>query len=283
MGSGRRAGDGARKGGIVGSAVAPVRAQRRGGLAHPRRVQRPPPTADLDPLLGLVRARRAAAPPGRALVVGLSGIDGSGKTVLARALAERLTESGLRVALLHADDWLDPGLARPGARVTPAAFARGAVRWDELFARAVEPLRATRSLRLDLRATRPDGSRVIRRLRFRDVDVVVLEGVFLLRRGLRRRLDVRAWIDCAWDAALARALRRAQEGLSQAATRRAYRTLYFPAQRLHLRRDDPRRAADAVLDNGTARRAPAAVGALRSRPERAAGARAAPAIQASRT
>ena len=47
----------------------------------------------------------------------------------------------------------------------------------------------------------------------------------------------------------ARAVERAQEGLPPQETIRAYETIYLPARRIHLARDDPRRAATLIVDN----------------------------------
>ena len=49
--------------------------------------------------------------------------------------------------------------------------------------------------------------------------------------------------------ALERALRRGQEGLPPEQVVRAYETIYFPAQRIHFERDEPRSGADLVLGN----------------------------------
>lgn len=81
------------------------------------------------------------------------------------------------------------------------------------------------------------------------LDVVVLEGIFLLKPEFRRHYDVALWVECGFETALGRALARGQEGLSREETIRAYRTIYFPARELHLARDDPRSAATLVLDN----------------------------------
>jgi uridine kinase len=44
-------------------------------------------------------------------------------------------------------------------------------------------------------------------------------------------------------------VRRGQEGLDADATRQAYETIYFAAQRVHLRRDQQHAHADLVLPN----------------------------------
>jgi uridine kinase len=85
--------------------------------------------------------------------------------------------------------------------------------------------------------------------RFRNVDVILLEGVFLFRRDHRELLDLAIWVDCSFSTALARALTRKQEGLSLPATIRAYETIYFPAQKIHIEKDQPREGADLILAN----------------------------------
>ena len=78
----------------------------------------------------------------------------------------------------------------------------------------------------------------------------MLEGIYLLKRQFQGLYDLSFWIDCSFDTALERAVARAQEGLSREATIAVYRTIYFPAQEIHFQRDDPRAAADGVIDNG---------------------------------
>jgi uridine kinase len=84
---------------------------------------------------------------------------------------------------------------------------------------------------------------------FENLDVVVLEGVYLFKRAYRRQFDLAVWVDCSWETALERSIARSQEGLPPEETVRAYRTIFFPAQEIHFARDDPRRAADLIVPN----------------------------------
>jgi uridine kinase len=77
----------------------------------------------------------------------------------------------------------------------------------------------------------------------------VLEGIYLSKRTFRRYYDLALWIDCSFETALVRALRREQEGLLPDETIGAYRTIYFPAQYIHVALDNPRSTADVILDN----------------------------------
>ena len=76
-----------------------------------------------------------------------------------------------------------------------------------------------------------------------------IEGIYLLRRPFQAHYDLSFWVDCTFETALERALVRRQEGLSEAETIAAYRTIYFPAQAIHLGRDAPRAAASAIVVN----------------------------------
>lgn len=202
----------------------------------------------LDELTAAIgRARPAAGAP--AVLVGISGIDGAGKGYLAGRLHARLAHAGLRVALLNVDGWLNLPAVRFG-EPPGEHFYHHALRLAEMFRRLVLPLRATRGIRLEMSYAEETATAYRdHRYEFREVDVVLVEGIFLFKRAFRAHFDLAVWIDCTFESALERALVRAQEGLPPSETVRAYRSIYFPAQRIHLERDDPRGSADGVLVN----------------------------------
>lgn len=180
----------------------------------------------------------------------LSGIDGSGKSTLATQATELLTSRGRRVARITLDPWHTPWSIRYRADDPGPHFYEHAFRFDELFARLITPLRERRSLTLTLDLIRlVDDACVPHTYDFKDVDVILLEGIFLLRRELRPRYDLAFWVECSFETALARALARNQEGLSQERLRQDYARIYFAAQRAHLARDTPAAHADGVIDN----------------------------------
>ena len=77
----------------------------------------------------------------------------------------------------------------------------------------------------------------------------MLEGIYLLKRAFVAHYDLSIWVDCSFATALERAVARAQEGMPPADTVRAYRTVYFPAQEVHVRRDDPKSEATVIVPN----------------------------------
>jgi uridine kinase len=199
----------------------------------------------------VVSELRRRQPPG-SLLVAVSGIDGSGKTTLSVRLAAALEALGVRTALIHLDPWHTPPSVRFAAEDPGGHFYANAFRFRELFERLVNPLRRARSLHLCIDLTRlPENDLVTRTYDFEGVDVIVLEGIFLLKRELAARYDLAYWIECPFETALRRALARNQEGEEEEALRRDYETIYFPAQRIHLDNDHPHAAARAVIDNGS--------------------------------
>lgn len=193
---------------------------------------------------------RRATPAERSVLVAISGIDASGKGYVTRRLVEALQGAGLRAAGITIDGWLHLPDRRFSAANPAEHFYEHAIRFDELFAELILPLRAQRSIRLDADYTEETATAYRRHTyEFSDLDVIALEGIFLLKRAIRDTYDCSFWIDCSVETALERAIARAQEGLSAADTVRAYRTIYFPAQAIHLERDDPKAAVTAIITN----------------------------------
>jgi uridine kinase len=181
--------------------------------------------------------------------VAISGIDGSGKGYVTTRINEAL-RANLRVAAINIDGWLNLPRVRFSAENPAEHFYRHAVRFDDLFAQLALPLRDRRSLRLEADYAEETATEHRRHVYdFQDVDIILLEGIYLLKREFQSYYDLSFWIDCSFETALARALARRQEGLSAAETIHAYRTIYFPAQELHFTRDDPRAAAAAIVNN----------------------------------
>lgn len=197
----------------------------------------------------IVRVREES-PAKHSVLVGVSGIDGCGKGYLSAKMVEALADAGLRVAALSVDGWLNLPHLR-FSTIRPAQhFYDHAIRFDEMFKRLVLPLRDHGSVRVEIDFTEETAS-VSRThvYELTDVEVIVLEGIYLLKRALRHHYDLSFWIECTFETALERAIARSQERLSADDTIQAYRTIYFPAQEIHFARDDPKTAATGIIDN----------------------------------
>jgi uridine kinase len=207
---------------------------------------------DLNKLKSEVIGRRANLPADRALLVGVSGIDASGKGFVSERIAAALTAASYRVALINADGWLNLPHVRFASDDSNRGrhFYENALRLGEVFERLVLPLAAHRKvdLTMDFAAETAADYRP-QRVIFTDIDIILLEGIFIFKRRFADHFDLKVWLDCDPDTALTRAIARQQEGLSAAETIAAYQTIYFPAQNHHFEIDDPRSNAAIVVVN----------------------------------
>lgn len=200
-----------------------------------------------------ILAHRNSIPESRSLLVGLSGIDGSGKGYVAGQIEAHLAQYGLAAAIVNVDGWLNLPERRFSNEAPAENFYENAIRFDEFFSQLVLPLRDRRSIHLVADLTEERAASFRKHIYdFKDVGVVVVEGIFLFKPQYREFFDLAIWLDCSFPTALARAIGRAQEGLSVAKTIAAYEAIYFPAQRIHLAQDRPREGADLILENDRA-------------------------------
>jgi uridine kinase len=194
--------------------------------------------------------RRANTPETRSLLVGVSGIDGCGKGFLATQLQAHLALRGVIPVILNVDGWLNLPQKRFDQNAPGVNFYENAIRLDQFFSQLVLPLRERRSIHLEADFVEETASDYRKHTYdYQDISVVLVEGIFLFKPQYRKYFDLAIWIECSFPTALARAIDRAQEGLSPANTIAAYDTIYFPAQRIHLAQDKPREHADLIFEN----------------------------------
>lgn len=204
----------------------------------------------LDEVVRKVLERRAKIPESRSLLVGVSGIDGCGKGYLTRQLQAHLALHGVIPAILNIDGWLNLPEKRFDHNAPATNFYENAIRLEQFFTQLVLPLRERRSVHLVADFVEETASQYRKHsYDYDDVSVVLVEGIFLFKPQYRKYFDLAIWIDCSFPTALARAIDRAQEGLSPANTIAVYDTIYFPAQRIHLTQDKPRESADLIFEN----------------------------------
>src|SRR5205814_5921675 len=204
----------------------------------------------LDLLASKIVATRTEKSAEQAVLVGISGIDAGGKGFITEKIAQRLQESGWRVATINADDWLNlPEVCL--SRHKPAEhFYEHAMCFDEMFDRLIVPLKENRAVSIVADCADAKGNRRKHSYEFRRIDIVLLEGIFLLKCAYREHFDLTAWVECPFDIALERAIERGQEGLPRAEAVKAFEIIYFPAQRIHFARYNTQRAADFIVQNG---------------------------------
>lgn len=205
---------------------------------------------NLSELTGAILAKREKMPAEQSLLVGISGIDGSGKGFVTSKLVEEIKPKSINVVSINIDGWLN----LPHIRFNPANpaenFYGNGLRFEEMFEKFILPLKNNRSVDLTADFAEETAAEFRRhRYFYEDIDVILVEGIFLFKKAFRRFFDLKIWIECSFETALERAIARSQENLSPEETVRAYETIYFPAQKIHFAEDNPQTSADLIFAN----------------------------------
>jgi uridine kinase len=203
-----------------------------------------------EPVIEIILGKHKEMPAKHSLLAGISGIDASGKGFIAAKLADKLRRRGLSVANISVDGWLNLPEIRLSETNAAENFYKNAIRFGEMFEKLVLPLKENRSINITADFAEETAAEFRKHdYIFKDIDIILLEGIFLYKNAFKKHFDFKIWLECPFETALRRAITRSQEGLSAAETVKAYEHIYFPAQKIHFAKDAPQDAADLVWRN----------------------------------
>lgn len=187
------------------------------------------------------------------LLVGIDGIDAAGKSHLADEVAQALRDTGQSVIRATLDGFHRPRAIRyQQGKYSPQGYYQDSFNYALVKQSLLDPLRpdGTRRYRtaaFDVRTDAPVAAPV--RIAAND-DILVCDGIFLFRRELRAYWDVKIFVEVSFETSLQRALTRDLAVLgSEAEIHKRYQERYIPAQQHYLQSEQPRPAADIVIDN----------------------------------
>ena len=179
--------------------------------------------------------------------VAVDGFTAAGKTSFGHELAEALSRTGRPVLRASLDDFKRPWAERHRYdRESGEGYYRNAFDYDALSRLLLGPFAAADAAGCALCSidplTQTDHSTELTPI---EPDaVLVVDGVFALRRELDHHWDYRIWLDVPEDVSLRRG--RARDGAVDGAV---HRSRYLPAERIYLADADPVGRADVVIDN----------------------------------
>lgn len=205
---------------------------------------------EIDPIAAIILDKHKKMSPKQSLLVGISGIDASGKGFISAKLADNIRRKGFNVANINIDGWLNLPNIRFNQNNPAGNFYEKALRFDEMFETLILPLKENRSINLTADFAEETAFDFRRHeYTYKDIDIILLEGIFLFKTGFKSLFDLKIWIECPFEAALKRAIARSQENLFPEETIKAYKTIYFPAQKIHFAKDNPKNSADLIYNN----------------------------------
>src|SRR5215831_186846 len=100
--------------------------------------------SNLQAVINRILEVRRTVSPQRSVLVAVSGIDGSGKGYVTAQIVKALQVKGMRTAGINVDGWLNLPHQRFAATNPAEHFYLHAIRFDDMFAQLILPLRNQR-------------------------------------------------------------------------------------------------------------------------------------------
>jgi uridine kinase len=184
-------------------------------------------------------------------MLGINGIDCSGKTRFAGGLNNYLLEHGFATELIHLDEFLHPKDVRYAGDARDELyyerFKQGCnYNYPLLTEQVLLPAARNGQVRtrLTLLDWRTDRYEIERDYRIGPETIVIVEGIFLFIDNVAPYLDMKVFLDVPFEVCLARARERDPESVYV-----NYERKYLPAQRQYLAEFPPDRCADIIVEN----------------------------------
>jgi len=182
----------------------------------------------------------------KAFVIGVNGIDCSGKTTFAKELDEFLKAKGKHTQLIHIDDFQNPREIRYAGNDQAENYYTKSFNNKFLIEKLLEPIKQKGKISTKLTVLNLDTDKfdTVRNYKVRPDTVVLLEGVFLFKKELAPFIDYKIYLDISFEESRKRAKLRDPE-----ASVLKYDTKYLPAETRYIQEYAPGIYADMVIDN----------------------------------
>jgi len=184
------------------------------------------------------------------LILGINGVDTSGKTSFSKELSKYLTNKGYKIELIHIDDFHNHSSIRSKGDNPIDSYIDNAFNL-ELFEREIlNPIKENNKLKKELKLLNLDTDEFTNIKHYNiDVDtIVIVEGVLLYRDPIDKYFDLRLFLDISFEEVLKRAEVRDVPKYGIEFLER-YRNKYIPIQQKYITNYLPREKSEIIIDN----------------------------------
>jgi phosphoglycolate phosphatase len=182
--------------------------------------------------------------PDRPFIVGINGIDASGKTLFTEGLGRFLSGKEYPVQVIHIDDFHNPQKIRYAGENAANNYFNLSFNIDKVIDELLIPIHKKGSLSTELTVLDldTDSYRNKRSYSISPETIVLLEGAFLFRKEISPYVNYYVYLDMSFEECLKRGLERGGE-------EERYQIKYIPAQKKYLAAYPPSEHADIIIDN----------------------------------
>jgi len=181
----------------------------------------------------------------KAKIVAISGIEGGGKRAITEKVAQALRLEGISVAIVHTDDWEACESIRFNVMNSPEEYYLNAYRLDEMVEQLILPLKLFGSVKTTVHLENVLNPRRVD-YDFENIDIILIEGVYLLQSAYIELYDYCIWVESDFDAAFARLDSQIDIEQSQETLVNLFEGLIKPAAQYHIYTDNPQGYAKSV-------------------------------------
>ena len=180
-----------------------------------------------------------------AMILGIDGLGGAGKTTVAREIQQQVVGS----VLLHIDDFIHPRHVRYDNEIEPwEAYYWKQWRYDYLVDSILQPMKSGLPIDKYIQIYNKEKD-VYEETRFTisPGNLLIVEGVFLQREELREYFDQIIYVHAEKETRLQRVLTRDSYIGNRDAIVKKYEERYFPAEERYVADCHPKKHADLVI------------------------------------
>ena len=188
------------------------------------------------------------------LIIGVNGIDGSGKTFLSNILSKKLEYYGFSICILSVDNFHYPKKYRyKNSPSNAISYYKNSINFNALIKGSLLPISSARKYPIKCQIKSLNLEFDQEDIQFQTIyenTIVLVEGVFLFQPEILPFLEFKIFVDAHFDTILERVIIRDKKTLgSEENIRKKYLQKYIPGQKLYLKEVAPQKLADVVIDN----------------------------------
>jgi len=182
----------------------------------------------------------------RAFVIGVNGIDCSGKSMFADSLEKYLASMGFETQFISIDDFHNPAAYRYSGKNQSDNYYNRSFNINNIIEKLLTQInrKISYQVKLPVLNVQTDKYDTEKGYTFNQNTIVVFEGVFLFRKELSPYIDYKVFLEITFE----ECKRRAKIRDSQASLEK-YEEKYIPAQKRYLNEYPALKTADMIIDN----------------------------------
>ena len=188
------------------------------------------------------------------VLIGIDGVDASGKTTLADELAKYLKNSNRNIIKASIDGFHNPKKKRyTKGNNSPEGYYYNSFNYEAIAKVLLNPLSTGNfEYKTAVFDYRTDSEVFLPTQKAINDSILIMEGIFLFRPELIKYWDLKIFLDVDFKITVQRAIKRAAERKpinSEQEIIDKYNDRYIPGQKLYFKEVNPKYKSDIVIDN----------------------------------